>query len=228
MFYLRGFLMLLCCLFVQIVNAQTDPRVVVVDSTMSNPDAKKDPEFEPRKDTTASLKVETEAKPAVVKDSARLAIERMPRDAARRSAIVPGWGQIKNGHWYKVPIIYGGFVGVGLYLEFNQRYYIKTLRELQFRAKAGNEGQRNDPELINIDERGLQQYKDFYGRNRQVAVLAGLGLYALNIIDAYVWAKFFRFDISDELGFKIRPSVIPGFSNAYMPAPGIKLQIALK
>lgn len=225
MCYLRWILVIAVCLFMQLAYAQTDPAVVVVDSTLANPNAKKDPEFEPRKDTTANLKVETEVKPKVVKDSARLAIERMPRDAARRSAILPGWGQIKNGQWYKAPLIYGGFVGVGLYLEFNQRYYKQTLRELQYRYD--NPDSKRDPELEGIDIQGLKQYKDFYGRNRQVAVIAGLGWYALNIIDAYVWAKFFRFDISDELGMKIKPAIIPGFSNAYSAAPAIKIQIPL-
>ncbi|MBC7915739.1 MAG: hypothetical protein H7Y07_16645, partial [Pyrinomonadaceae bacterium] len=58
-------------------------------------------------------------------------------------------------------------------------------------------------------------------------VLLGVGLYALNIIDAYVSAKFFRFDISDELGFNIKPAVVSSVSNAYAPVPALKIQLSL-
>ena len=225
MFLIREFLIVITCCLVLNASAQTNPEVVTVDSTMRNPDAKKNPIFAPKKDTTVNLRTPGRAEPVIVKDSARLAIERMPREAARRSAILPGWGQVKNGHWWKVPIIYGGFVGVGLMVEFNHRYYKKSLTELQFRD--ANEDRKDDKDLLNIDTRGLIQYKEFYRRNRDLAVLLGVGTYAINIIDAYVIAKFFRFDISDELGLKVQPSVIPSFSNAYTPVPGLKIQLSL-
>ncbi|MBC7913437.1 MAG: hypothetical protein H7Y07_04870 [Pyrinomonadaceae bacterium] len=225
MFVLRGFFLLIAFLTVYVANAQTSPSVVTVDSTLRNPDAKKNPIFDSKKDTTASLKVEGKAKPGVFKDSARLAIEKMPKQAVRRSATLPGWGQVKNNHWWKVPIIYGGFVGVGLIVDFNQRFYKQSLSELQYRD--ANEGLTRDKELASVDTRGLIQFKDFYRRNRDFGVLLGVGLYALNIIDAYVSAKFFRFDISDELGFKVKPAIISPVSNAYALVPALKIQLSL-
>lgn len=226
MYRLRAFLLVLCCCFSLAGFSQTDSNVVVVDSTLRNPDAKRNPIFNAPKDTSANLKAAQEVKPVIFKDSARLALEALPRIASRRSAILPGWGQVTNGRWWKVPAVYGGFVGVGLVFEFNHRYYKKFLAELQYRD--ANEGEKLDPDLIKGDNAALIQYKDYYRRNRDFSVLIGVGWYAVNIIDAYIDAKFFRFDISDKLGFSIKPSLIPPSSYAFVsPAPAIKIQFKL-
>lgn len=227
MYRLRVFLFVMSCCFALNGFSQTDSNVVVVDSTLRNPDAKRNPIFNAPKDTSANLKAATPVKSEVFKDSARLALEAMPGRAIRRSAVLPGWGQVTNGRWWKVPIIYGGFIGLGLAIDFNQKYYRKFIRELQFRDEFPDK--TSDPDLVRItDQQGLIQYKDYYRRNRDLSVLAAVGLYAINIIDAYVDAKFFRFDISDELGFKIQPSLIPTVSHAYIsPVPAIKIQLML-
>jgi len=212
------------------VYSQTDTVVVKVDSAMSNPDSKK-PKTIAKKDTVVRVAGETRDKPAVVKDSARLAIEKMPGQAARRSAILPGLGQIKNGRWWKVPFIYGGLVGTALVFEFNHRYYRDILTELQVRYNEKSnipEVREHNPEYANLDETALLSGRDFYRRNRDLSVLVGLGVYAINIIDAYVDAKFFRWDVSDELAFKIKPSLqsLPTHASL-VPVPGIKISLAL-
>ena len=214
------------------VFSQTDTSVVKVDSAMSNPDSKM-PKTTVHKDTVVSVKGKGlgSGKASVVKDSARLAIERMPGQAARRSALVPGWGQINNKRWWKVPFIYGGLVGAGLVFEFNQRYYKHVLTELQYRElrdPEGDEPTTQNPVYANLDKAALLNGRDFYRRSRDLSVLAGLGVYAINIIDAYVDAKFFRWDISDELAIKIKPSLQSFPVNASLvPVPGIKICFAL-
>lgn len=198
---------------------------------MANPDSRQPRTVVP-KDTVVRVVGEKPDKPAVVKDSARLAIERMPGQAARRSAILPGLGQIKNGRWWKVPFIYGGLVGTALVFEFNQRYYRDILTELQVRYNESEnipDNRPHNPEYANLDETALLSGRDFYRRNRDLSVLVGLGVYAINIIDAYVDAKFFRWDVSDELAFKVKPSLqsLPTTHASLVPVPGIKISLAL-
>ena len=162
-----------------------------------------------------------------IKDSARIVIEAMPRRAALNSALLPGLGQINNKRWWKVPLVYGGFVGIGLVFEFNQRYYQVFLKEAQFRQE--NPGKTQNPLYAPYTTEGIISIKDSYRRNRDLSVLAGLGFYAINIIDAYVDAKFFRFDISDELSAKISPTLnqAPIHAAGFSPVMGLKLKIAL-
>lgn len=166
-------------------------------------------------------------KEPAIKDSARLAIEAMPRRAALNSALLPGLGQITNKRWWKVPLVYGGFVGIGLVFEFNQRYYKIFLKEAQFRQE--NPGKTQNPLYARFTTEGIISIKDSYRRNRDLSVLGGLGFYAINIIDAYVDAKFFRFDISDDLSVKVRPSLNQGpiHASGVSPVLGLKLKINL-
>ena len=176
--------------------------------------------------TKVSPVKKAESKETVVKDSARLALERLPRRAVVSSAILPGLGQIRNGRWWKVPIIYGGFVSLALAIDFNQRYYKDILSELQYRN--ANSGMKLNPDYEPFEDRALISAKDFYRRNRDLSILACGALYAINLIDAYVDAKFFRFDISDDLAIKVSPSIQPQVSYAYIsPVPVLKLKLSL-
>lgn len=165
---------------------------------------------------------------APFKDAARLELEKRTRRAAIHSAIIPGWGQINNRRWWKVPLVYGGFVGIGLVFEFNNRYYHTFLKEAQFRA--AHPGQKQNPLYINASDQGIIFYKDAYRRNRDLSVLAGLAFYGINIIDAYIDAKFFRFDISNDLSLQVKPSLMQQpqpFSHASTASPAVKLSLSL-
>jgi hypothetical protein len=200
------FLVLLMCFLTQ---GQAFSQVVEANST--------------RQDTTKKAIKKTPA----IKDSARIAIEAMPRRAALNSAMLPGLGQIYNKRWWKVPLVYGGFIGIGLVFEFNQRYYQVFLKEAQFRQE--NPGKTQNPLYAPYTTEGIISIKDSYRRNRDLSVLAGLGFYAINIIDAYVDAKFFRFDISDELSVKVSPAInqAPIHASSTGQVLGLKLKIAL-
>ena len=181
-----------------------------------------------RTDTIRIAKEDTtgkgSSKPVVVKDSARLAIERMPRQAAWRSAILPGLGQIHNKQWWKVPFVYGGFVAVGLAYDFNQRYYKEFLGEVQYRS--AHDGQAKNPLYEGYSFEGMVRVKDAYRRNRDLSILGFAAWHAVNIIDAYIVAKFFRYDVGEDLSIHIEPSLqrTPAYSSrAYM----IKINFAL-
>lgn len=222
MYIFRSFLFLVTLVLAVPALAQTDSTVVKVDSAYANPVSKK-PKVTVPKDTTF-VPLANEKSP-VVKDSARLALEALPGKAAWSSAILPGLGQIKNGRWWKVPFIYGGLVSVGLAFEFNHRYYKEFLGELQYRQRTG---EPLDPRYANHDDQALNSVKNFYRRNRDLSALGFLAVHAINIIDAYVDAKFFRYDISDKLGFQFQPSVIavPSYASN-TPVPVLKLVIPL-
>lgn len=193
-------------------------------------------------------KEDAEAKANLLKDSARLAIENVSRTAVRRSLILPGWGQVYNAQqwhlrkaemkekgivspklwWLSVPVIYGGFVSVGLMFEFNNRYYHIFLEEVQYRL--ANNGEWLNEEYRYINQEYAIQVKDFYRRNRDLSILIALGVYTINVIEAYVNSMFMRYDIRDDLSFNITPTLqqIPGRFALGSFAPGIKLTFAMR
>ncbi len=229
----RAILLLLFCFCAFGATAQIDTTNVPFD-TVKKTQAKQ------KKNSKKKAQKETKAKiDTIVKDSARLALEALPRKAALSSLVVPGLGQIKNKRWWKVPLVYGGFVGVGLVFEFNSRYYREVLKEVQYRTTHRNEiSERTDRgyKYSLVDEHGEYRYstegltsaKDYYRRNRDLSILAGLAFHAFQIIDAYVDAKFFRYDIGEDLSLRIAPSAqtVPG-SYSYMPVPSLKLKLSL-
>src|SRR3546814_19441547 len=122
-------LFLLCC-FITKAQAQSidslrqvDKRISIDTSNMQDTtNLPTDQEIEESSARTSrkQRKAKKEEEPVVYKDSARLTLENRTRQAVRSSAILPGLGQVQNGRWWKVPMVYGGFVGLGLFFEFNQ------------------------------------------------------------------------------------------------------------
>lgn len=165
--------------------------------------------------------------PEVYKDSARIALERMTTVAVRRSAILPGWGQITNKKWWKVPIIYGGVVGLVISYDVAQSGYKEYLKEAQHRANNNNLPENE--KFINYNTEFIIQGKDFYRRNRDLTFLLAGGLYALNLIDAYIDAKMFRYDISDDLSLKFNPLVEQpmGTFAGRRPLIGLKMSVTI-
>lgn len=96
-----------------------------------------------------------------------------PTGAMIRSALVPGWGQIYNGSWLKALIVVGTEAGL-----------------------AGNAMVMNRQMLDSntADERA------FYKYHRGTFIWWFAGIYLLNILDAYVDAQLFEFDVSPDLG----------------------------
>lgn len=184
-----------------------------------------------KKDTvlaqTDTLKAKAPAeKSTVVKDSARLALEKLPQRAAWKSAIIPGLGQIQNKRWWKLPLIYGGYAAFVIAYKDNDKNYQIFLKEVQYRL--ANNMQPQNPDYAGYSFEGLVKIKDNFRRNKELSIIGGVVLHAVNIIDAYVDAKFFRFDISEDLSLQVRPAIQnQPLLNAYHPAPAITIKLSL-
>ncbi len=211
--------------------AQTDSNVVKVDSSMKRPGT---PPKIPVRQSVQKPQADT-----VFKDSTRLALERLPKQSAYRSLIFPGLGQLYNKRpamvkagfvkptifrYWKLPIIYTAYVIIGTQLNTQQKYYKKFLGELQYRQLYNTP---RDPELERYDFTTLVTIKDLFRRNRDLCYMSFVIAHTVQVVDAYVDAKMFRYDISDELTFKISPSLepltAPGSSLALAPAVKLRL-----
>lgn len=153
----------------------------------------------------SSLKAQDEGKDKEVKPKKELDFEEViARKSAYRSAIFPGWGQATNGgvHWLKLPIIYGGLGSLGYLTFFNhekfkcfEKGYFLTSQKLYFPGCDGY-----------VTNNALKTGMETYHQRRDMFVIFTAGFYALNILDAYVWAHLKQFDDSDDLTLNFSPS----------------------
>jgi hypothetical protein len=136
-----------------------------------------------------------------------------PRKAALYSAVLPGLGQVYNGKYWKIPIIYGGFLTMGYLIILNNDRYnlfltaLNAERNGEFNPLAGVANGRYE------DTGQLQRAVDGSRRNRDFMIILTAGVYALNIVDAIVDAHLIEFDINPELSFDMKP--VAGSALAY-------------
>ena len=119
--------------------------------------------------------------------------------------VLPGAGQIYNRKYWKLPIIYGGFVGCAYAITWNNQMYHDY-------SQAYMDIMDDDPTTdsynqflhlgATIDASNMDRYKeifrkrkDRYRRWRDMGVFVMIGVYAFSIIDAYVDASLSEFDI---------------------------------
>ena len=142
----------------------------------------------------------------VLEDSSAHAMHKVksPKTAALCS-LIPGGGQIYNGKYWKVPIVYGIIGGAGYWLYSNHEKYIYYRDEYRLRLNGATEGL--NPELANMSTENVAFNERHYQRNRELGVFVFLICYGLNIVDAIVDAHFSTYDVSDNLTLGLRPCI---------------------
>ena len=129
----------------------------------------------------------------------------------------PGAGQIYNRKYWKLPIVYGGFVGCAYALSWNNKMYKDYSQAyLDIMDDDPNTNSYEDFLPLNSNIAGqetrykelFKKRKDLFRRQRDLSIFCFIGVYLLSVIDAYVDAELSDFDISKDLGLKIEPAII--------------------
>lgn len=128
-----------------------------------------------------------------------------PEKAYKRSLAIPGWGQIYNRSWWKVPIIYAGFGTIGYFIfDFNKQY--RRIRNAYI-AKLDGETEFDGIDLVATSDANLISVRDFNRRYRDLNIIFGVLWYGLNVVDAFVEGHLKGFDVSDDLSLHFRPGL---------------------
>lgn len=179
-------------------------------------------------DTTQLAKIEKKAAKAVKQKRDWATWKPDPKRALWMALVLPGAGQIYNRKYWKLPIVYGGFLGCAYAMRWNNQMY-------QDYSQAYLDIMDDDPATqsyvqflhlgAEINASNIERYKDIfknrkdqYRRWRDLSFFCMLGVYALSVIDAYVDAQLSQFDISDDLSLQVHPAVIPGTTMTSSPA----------
>jgi hypothetical protein len=143
------------------------------------------------------------------------------KKATLYSAFFPGLGQIYNKKYWKLPLVYGSFIGCAYAINWNgsqyngyRKAYIDFIDEdpatNSWEAYRYGIYKREDFENWTADMKrsfpdALKSARDFHRRNRDLSYIVTVGVYAIWIVDTYVDAQLFDFDISPDLSVRIEP-----------------------
>lgn len=106
--------------------------------------------------------------------------------------VLPGLGQGYNRKFYKIPIIWVAMGGAGYAISYNTKQYKVYSKEYAL-----------NPDDIN------ERYLRYWRRNMELSYIAMIAVYALQVLDAYVDAQLYNWDVSENLSMGITPSLQP-------------------
>lgn len=155
-----------------------------------------------------------------------------PTRAVWMSALCPGLGQVYNRRYWKIPIVIGGFMGLGygaswnnsMLTDYTRAYYDlmdndpSTKSYMDFFPPTTTEESLNRSWL----ERTLKNRKDYFRRNRDLCIIGMVGVYLIAVVDAYVDASLTNFDINPDLSMHVVPALLQDNCGPY-PAVGVMM-----
>jgi len=161
-----------------------------------------------------------------------------PKKALWLALVIPGGGQIYNRKYWKLPLVYGGFVGCLYAMNWNNSQYKDYSQAyLDISDKDPNTASYNKFLHLGmqITESNEDRYKtifknrrDKFRRWRDLSFFVLCGVYALSVIDAYVDAELSVFDISKDLSLKVEPTFLDNHTSRNpLNASAVGLQCSL-
>ena len=141
-----------------------------------------------------------------------------PKRALWLALVIPGGGQIYNRKYWKLPLVYGGFMGSAYALTWNNMMY-KDYSQAYLDIMDADENTKSYedflPYNVTITDSNRSRYqeilrkrKDYYRKYRDMSIFAFAAVYLLSVVDAYVDAELSSFEINEDLSLRIEPTVI--------------------
>lgn len=154
-----------------------------------------------------------------------------PTRAVWLAALFPGLGQVYNRRYWKLPIIVGGYLGLGYATSWNNSMlsdYTKAYADIMdndpttksymdFFPSTVKEEDLDKTWLTNI----LRSRKNYFRRNRDLCIIGMVAVYLVAIVDAYVDASLAHFDITPDLSMDVYPSLIQD-GRTRLPSVGLQ------
>ncbi len=157
-----------------------------------------------------------------------------PTRAVWMAALFPGLGQLYNRRYWKLPLVVGGYLGLGYATSWNNGMlsdYTKAYADIMdndpntksymdFFPPTVTEESLDKTWLTNV----LQSRKNYFRRNRDLCIIGMVAVYLVAMVDAYVDASLAHFDISPDLSMDVYPSLIQDGRNR-LPSLGLQWAI---
>ncbi len=149
-----------------------------------------------------------------------------PVKATMLSAALPGFGQIYNRKYWKIPLVYAGFGAAGYAVVFNTKFYNKFTKAYQDFTDQVPETDSYVSMVIGIDREvydpilnsdlydassaswirdQLLGKVDYYRKYRDLSYIGIAVWYLISIMDANVDASLSEFEVSNNLDIALSP-----------------------
>ena len=106
--------------------------------------------------------------------------------------VLPGLGQAYNKKYFKIPIVWAAMGAVGYAIVYNTKNYQQATINYALNHDDTNE-----------------RYLQFWRRNMELSYIGLIAVYALQVLDAYVDAQLYSWDVNDDLSLRVAPSLQP-------------------
>ena len=156
----------------------------------------------------------------------------IPRKATLKSLMLPGLGQAYNRQYWKIPIIYGALGAAVYFFNYNQsrfRRYNAAYAEAYNSTEITPAPYNTKTAVVSGVRLGVQQLKrasDQFQSQRDLTIILTAAGWALQAIEANVAAHLKTFDLSDDISFRVYPTVMPALAGG--PVPGVKIVVNVK
>lgn len=173
---------------------------------------------------TLQVQVQEEGNAQPVEQAVKLEQKKKPYDLDSKKAllfsIVPGGGQIYNRMYWKLPIIIGAYTACYYAISWNNNNlqdYTIAYRDIKSDTPLSNTSWQDflpygaNPEsyVNNISfHNQLKRGRDYFRRYRDMSIIITAAVYVLVMIDAYVDAELYSFDISPNVTLSCAPTYI--------------------
>ena len=134
-----------------------------------------------------------------------------PKKAAWMSAVLPGLGQGYNKKYWKIPVIYAGFVGASYGINYHYVFF-KQYRD-EYRNRLDTNTHLLLPKYAKLSNESINANKQLYQQRMEIFIIVTAVWYLVNIIDAVVDAHLFSFDISEDISLNVIPSFQPNYAS---------------
>ena len=133
--------------------------------------------------------------------------------------IIPGYGQIINRDYWKLPLVYSAYLGCAFAINYYSTNY-EIYRTAYHDIRNPNPDANSYLDLLQggtIEsypgglpglEKNLEAIYKNLRRNRDLSIIISIAVYGISIIEAYVAAQLYDFDISPDLSLQIHPTVL--------------------
>lgn len=149
-----------------------------------------------------------------------------PQRATMLALTFPGFGQIYNRKYWKIPFVYAGFGGVGYAVSYNSKWHNKYMKAYQdfiddipetnsfeeilwFADPESWDDPVEDKEAIAYYSEAMLRRIDYHKKYRDLSYIGIALWYLVTVLDANVDASLYNYDISDNLDIAVFPTQMP-------------------